>query len=86
MKTLASGAFCFYRRVWQADRRLVQGFIVDADTMLSALVTSALATSPLREQVSVTIVSNGEVLKSFGEQSPSPYLEVESSLSPPLRC
>lgn len=76
---LTGGELVLYRKVWREGQRLVQGLLLDPDTLLAARVGEPFATSTLAGSAVLAVAIRGEVQTVFRQDAP------EYGVSEPLR-
>ncbi|MGH6804248.1 MAG: ATP-binding protein, partial [Methyloceanibacter sp.] len=82
---LPNGDLSFYRKVWRDHQRYVQGFVVSGDEFLREVFEGIYQDSVLRDQATLILSYQGEVLRSYGSaQKAARILVFRSPLAFPL--
>ncbi len=85
MITLNDGYLCFYRKVWSAKSRYIQGFIVNQQ-FLQKLIQPILMNSHYLSLSSLLLVNQGNVLQQFKLTTGTPEtLLFRRALQPPFQ-
>ncbi len=85
MMTLNNGHLCFYRNVWNAKSRYIQGFIVNQH-FLQTLIQPTVASANNLSLSSLILVDQGNILQQFNLITGNPEMLIfRRSLRPPFQ-
>jgi len=85
MMTLNNGHLCFYRNVWNAKSRYIQGFIVNQQ-FLQTLIQPTVSSANNLSLSSLILVDQGNILQQFNIMTGNPeMLLFRRSLRPPFQ-
>lgn len=71
---LDSGHFVLYRKVWRNGERMIQGAILDQNTLFQGLIESAFRETALSEMSELIVAYQGNVLSAFSGMIDRGYL------------
>lgn len=81
LSRLNSGHFVLYRRAWSQGKRLIQGMLINADTLLAELVHPGFRSSSIASNSDLTVAFGDSVLSSIGASATNRYASSQDELS-----
>lgn len=80
MSLLKSGQLVFYRKVWRDNQRYIQGFLVEPEKFISAIIKSAFYDTALSSASDLTIAYQGNIISAYSSKQTSRYLSSADEL------
>ncbi len=78
---LDSGHFVLFRKVWLNEQRYIQGVLIDQDSFLTNIISSAFRETSLASMSNLLVVFQGDVLSAFSGQTSRDYLSSNRELN-----